>query len=291
MSSTEVSFQVSELTLTAKHWANPNGIPTLALHGWLDNANTFDRLAPLLPELNLVALDFAGHGYSDHRASGVHYASLLDIQDVLTVADQLGWNTFNLIGHSMGASVSSELSGMFPERVESVALIDGILSTGGVPLEERIDQNREAIERMMAPSKPAKVFPDTETMAVRVTEATDQSIEAARVLVERGHKVVEGGVTWRTDLRIRFPTPMRPSIEYVDGLMARCDSPTMLRVANQGDEWYRGEVNLREASHPNLEVRYMDGPHHVHLEPKYFEQVAAEIRDFWNLDSEVAKAS
>ena len=291
MSSTDISFQISGLTLTAKYWANSSGIPTLALHGWLDNANTFDRLAPLLPELDLVALDFAGHGYSDHRAEGVHYSSMLDIQDVLAVADQLGWETFNLIGHSMGASVSSELAGLFPERVNSVALIDGILSTGGVPLDERIDQNREAIKRMMAPSKSAKVFPNTETMAVRVTEATDQSIEAARVLVERGHKEVEGGVTWRTDPRIRFPTPMRPSIEYVDRLMARCQSPALLLVANQGDEWYRGEVELREASHPNLEVRYMDGPHHVHLEPKYFEQVAREIRDFWSLDASVAQAS
>jgi hypothetical protein len=36
----------------------------IALHGWLDNANSFARLAPQLKGLRIVALDLAGHGYS-----------------------------------------------------------------------------------------------------------------------------------------------------------------------------------------------------------------------------------
>ena len=75
-----LTFNVLGLRLHAKQWGNPEGIPTIALHGWLDNANTFDRLAPLMPELNLVALDFAGHGLSTHRAEGVHYHPIYDIQ-------------------------------------------------------------------------------------------------------------------------------------------------------------------------------------------------------------------
>jgi len=57
-----LTFNVLGLRLHAKQWGDPEGIPTIALHGWLDNANTFDRLAPRIPELNLVALDFAGDG-------------------------------------------------------------------------------------------------------------------------------------------------------------------------------------------------------------------------------------
>ena len=85
----ELNFDVNGLRLTAKAWGDPAGIPTLALHGWLDNANTFDRLAPLLPELDLVAPDFAGHGFSSHRTAGVHYTSLLDVQDALAIANDL----------------------------------------------------------------------------------------------------------------------------------------------------------------------------------------------------------
>src|SRR4051794_6191323 len=85
----EATFDVNGLRLTAKTWGDPSGAPTLALHGWLDNANTFDALAPLLPELDLIAPDFAGHGFSSHRPIATHYTSLLDVQDVLGIADAL----------------------------------------------------------------------------------------------------------------------------------------------------------------------------------------------------------
>lgn len=46
---------------TAKVWGPDDGYPILALHGWLDNAGSFDRLAPLLPgNICLVCLDFCG---------------------------------------------------------------------------------------------------------------------------------------------------------------------------------------------------------------------------------------
>ncbi len=45
----------------AKVWGPDNGFPMLALHGWQDNAGSFDTLAPLLPaNIRLVCLDFCG---------------------------------------------------------------------------------------------------------------------------------------------------------------------------------------------------------------------------------------
>lgn len=279
-----IAFEVFGRKLAAKAWGNPEGTPTLALHGWLDNANTFDRLAPRLPELNLVALDFAGHGLSEHRPPGVHYHSFTDIQDVMAVAGVLGWERFSLLGHSMGASIASELGAMFPERIERSVLIDGFIATGGVSVQERIGQNREAIERMLtAHDKAPKIYPDIETMARRVTEATDQTFEAAIVLVERGHKPVAGGVTWRTDPRIRFPTPLRHTRKTIDVLLQSSLAPALLLVAEQGDKWYQGEIADAEAHHPNLTVERLPGPHHIHLEPAYVGEVANRVRRFFGL--------
>ena len=280
----ETEFEVFGRRITAKRWGQEGAQPFFALHGWLDNANTFDRLMHYLPELDVIALDFAGHGYSDHRGPGIHYDSLSDIQDVLAVAAQLEWTQFGLIGHSMGASIASELAAMYPQTVTSAVMIDGFVATGGVTVPERIDQAREALDRMLNfGDKAARTYPDVDTMASRVTEATDQTLAAASVLVARGHKSVEGGVTWRTDPRIRFPSPYRHNRGYLDQLLTYATSPALLIVAEQGDRWYQGEIEDSGNAHQNLSIKHMPGPHHIHLEPRYVLQVAQFAREFLDL--------
>ena len=50
------------------------GTQWLALHGWLDNAGSFDTLAPQLvsacPRHALLCLDYPGHGRSSHLPPG-----------------------------------------------------------------------------------------------------------------------------------------------------------------------------------------------------------------------------
>jgi hypothetical protein len=177
------------------------------------------------------------------------------------------------------------LAGLFPERVLHAVMIDGFLATGGAGPRERIDANREAVLQMLHKSdRRPPVYAGLDDMVTRVTQATDQTAEAARELVARGHKAVDGGYTWRTDPRIRFQTPLRMPSEQIDELMSRTTAPGLLIVAQQGDRWYRGEVEARKARHPNLTVVEMDGPHHVHLEPVYCAQVAGFVRPFLGLD-------
>ena len=65
MSAKEKKFHVFGQTLAALSWEG-EGEPVLALHGWLDNAASY---IPLAAEWSrtMVALDFSGHGHSDHR--------------------------------------------------------------------------------------------------------------------------------------------------------------------------------------------------------------------------------
>jgi len=59
------------------HWRTENAPRVLCLHGWLDNAASFIPLAPLLDKLEVFALDFPGHGNSEHRhMSGIPWAPL-----------------------------------------------------------------------------------------------------------------------------------------------------------------------------------------------------------------------
>ncbi len=280
----ETTFDVNGLTLAAKVWGNPDGIPVLGLHGWLDNANTFNRLAPGLPELHLVALDQAGHGRSSHRAAGMHYESATDMQDILAVADQLGWETFALMGHSRGAGIASEFAGLFPERISHAVLIDGFVTSDN-DVARNLDSRRQALLQMVnAGNKRPPVYPSTDDMIRRVTQATDQSWEAASELVARGHMTVPGGFTWRTDPRIRFRSPHSTSQAELELLMQRSSMPALLVQATKGDKWYWDDIPTYRTHHSQLEIAELDGPHHLHLEPDHCEAVLGLIRRFLNLD-------
>jgi pimeloyl-ACP methyl ester carboxylesterase len=280
----ETEFTIFGRKIAAKRWGDSGGYPTLAIHGWLDNANTFDRLAPMLPELDLVVIDLAGHGHSDHRAPGVQYLQWDYVVDILALADLLGWDTFNIIGHSMGGQISSVIAATFPERVNKAIMIDGFAAEGTYTDEERVAGNRQTAEKMLsAHTRPAKVFQDIETMALRVKEATDQTLDAARILVNRGHREVNGGVSWRTDPRIRYPSSNRSSRNQLDIMLKQSTSPALLIVAEEGEKWYQSEIPHAELHHPNLKVIRIPGPHHIHLEANYAGQVIALTRDFLNL--------
>ena len=68
----ELTFSTRYGEIAALQWGTGNPNKVLALHGWLDNAASFSHLAPLLLEqqLEITAIDFPGHGWSDHRAPG-----------------------------------------------------------------------------------------------------------------------------------------------------------------------------------------------------------------------------
>jgi pimeloyl-ACP methyl ester carboxylesterase len=122
----EAALEARHLRLACRLWGPPDGEPTLALHGWLDNAASFDLLAPLLPRLRICALDLPGHGRSQHRPAGVVYHFVDYVADVLAAADALGWSRFILMGHSLGAGIATLVSAIAPERVSKAVLIEGL---------------------------------------------------------------------------------------------------------------------------------------------------------------------
>jgi pimeloyl-ACP methyl ester carboxylesterase len=57
-------FKANGIQLAAKEWGDPSGMPVIALHGWLDNANSFDQMLPYLTDMHVIAIDMAGHSQS-----------------------------------------------------------------------------------------------------------------------------------------------------------------------------------------------------------------------------------
>ncbi|MDQ2995239.1 MAG: alpha/beta fold hydrolase, partial [Pseudomonadota bacterium] len=96
MKPTLLKIAIPGLSLTARAWGPEDGRPILALHGWLDNAASFDLLAPLLPNFRIIAIDFPGHGFSDPLPLGMIYHHGDRVIQMLQVADALGWDRFSI---------------------------------------------------------------------------------------------------------------------------------------------------------------------------------------------------
>ncbi|AIC18901.1 MULTISPECIES: alpha/beta hydrolase [Pseudomonas] len=258
----EVRLSLPHIELAAHLFGPEDGLPVIALHGWLDNANSFARLAPRLRGLRIVALDMAGHGHSGHRPLGASYALWDYVYDVLQVAEQLGWKRFGLLGHSLGAIVSLVLAGSLPERVSHLALIDGVIppTATGENAAERMGMALQAQLDLREKRKPVYATLDR-AIEVRMKGMVAVSREAAELLAQRGLMPVPGGYTWRSDSRLTLASPLRLTQEQAMTFVQRLSCPTQLVVAADG----------MLAKHPELLERLpfsreqLPGGHHLHL--------------------------
>ncbi|TFF36961.1 alpha/beta hydrolase [Pseudomonas sp. RIT623] len=278
-----MSAQVEEVRLTlghielAAHLFGPaDGLPLIALHGWLDNANSFARLAPQLKGLRIVALDLAGHGYSAHRPVGAGYALADYAHDVLRVAEQLGWQRFGLLGHSLGAIIAVQLAGALPERVSHLALIDGVIppTLSEQDAAERLGLALQAQLRLEGKRK--SVYPTLEEgVEARMKGMVAVSREAAELLAQRGLMPVPGGYSWRSDSRLTLPSASRLHPDQAMAFIKRIACPTCLVVAADG-MLARHTALLEQLP---FEQVTLPGGHHLHLNDA---EGAALVADCFN---------
>lgn len=272
----EVRLSLPHLEVAAHLYGPDDGKPVIALHGWLDNAATFSRLAPGLQGLRIVALDLPGHGHSDHRPIGAGYNIWDYAHDVLQVAEQFGWQRFSLLGHSMGAIVSVLLAGALPERVERLALIDGVIPYTGEAdsAPQKLGSALEALLAVNDKRKPVYASFD-QAVEARLKGVGAVSREAAEMLAQRGLMPVPGGYTWRTDPRLMLPSAMRLTRAHALAFVSRVACPTSLVLAEQGLMMQPELLELVE-SFP-FDTRRLAGGHHLHLDDDIGAEAVARV--------------
>ena len=276
----ERTFELNGLTLTAKEWGRSGSIPVIALHGWLDNAASFDRILPFMENLHVIALDLAGHGRSSHRSADSSYDIWIDIGEVMSVADQMGWDRFALLGHSRGAIISGLIAGTFPERITHAVLIDGYVPMPQSP-DNAAKQVMKAIRenRRFAASSPTYFQDFDRAIQARVNGFVPLQIEAATLLANRG--VAEGprGYYWASDQRLKASSYVKFSKENLEsfftGILARV---LLIQAENSAFSPDRQQSDLFGWI-PQMDITKMPGSHHLHLEDQA-ELVAEKVQSF-----------
>ncbi|MFG6667970.1 alpha/beta fold hydrolase [Halomonas sp. HNIBRBA4712] len=271
--------------LAALVWGRHDAPTWLALHGWLDNAASFTRLAPRLAralDVRIVALDFRGHGHSDHAPAGTDYALWDYAFDVLDALDALEIERATLLAHSMGAAVSCLLAAALPERLERLLLIDG-LGALNTEASQSAEQLRKGILAHRRESKRTPRYADIErAVAARVAGGvTPVSAATITPVVERNTRArAAGDLEMRTDPRLLKPSLVRFTPAQVLALLAEIQAPVLLVEGESGILGARAWPQEARQQVRKLTRRVLPGGHHLHLEAAAVEAVAAAIEAY-----------
>ncbi|XP_055548089.1 probable serine hydrolase isoform X1 [Wyeomyia smithii] len=293
-STEEIEIPVPWGTVAGKWWGSRQKQPVLALHGWQDNAGTFDRLCPLLPdEVPILAIDLPGHGKSSHYPKGMHYYVFWDgISLIRRIVHYYGWTKIWLLGHSLGGALSFMYAAAFPDDVEGFISID----IAGPPARCHRKQAAnlgESIDRFLR----YETFPDLKTPCYKYDDAIDVvlaaydgsvDLQSAEVLSRRGMvpapaHLNKEGFCFSRDLRLKVALMGMLSLEQILAHAERIKCKVLNIRAVPGlqfdnPDYYPSVVEAMSKSSDKVVYLEIPGTHHLHLTTP--ERISEHVTDF-----------
>ncbi len=262
------------------------GYPVIALHGWLDNAASFEPLSKHLAiNRPFYAMDLPGHGLSEHRPATSTYPlmeNILDVMALLDACEGINNQKVTLLGHSLGGIIGAFIAATLPERVEQLILLDSL-----GPLTDEITavlpQLRNAVAKAMKINSRVSVFPSKDVaVRARMAGIGKLSREAAECLVSRGTIEVPGGISWRSDPKLLKPSFLRLSEAQVEVIFSGIECPVRLITGSEG--YFSGNKGLsqRMSYFKHIEHYQVQGGHHFHMDGD-IESTARYINGFIQL--------
>ncbi len=277
-----LTFETRFGNIAALQWGAGNSNKVLALHGWLDNAASFWHLAPLLAQhdIEITAIDFPGHGHSDHRAAGHTYGFIdyvTDVQAVIKQSDQ----PVSLLCHSMGAAIAVMYAAAFPEQINKMVLIENLGPIPPYQPGKAVSSLRKALKLWDKHSLVHKRFYATIEQAIEARQvATPMDADIIRPMVERGLCETPQGYHWRTDKRLKLDSLIRLSEENIQEYLAANQVPTQLIIGEP--KTYALDFPMfshrLDALNPE-QFKQISGDHHLHMTQA--EPVASLIINFY----------
>ncbi|KAK9304763.1 hypothetical protein QLX08_003975 [Tetragonisca angustula] len=287
----EIQIPVPWGNISGKWWGPIDRQPLVALHGWQDNAGTFDRLIPLLPpNLAILAIDLPGHGLSSHLPTGQFYYVFWDGLIILRrIAKYYKWNKVRLLGHSLGGAISFLYAASYPDEVEFMISLDiaspSVKDITKTPLiiGHSIDKFLK-YELLQSDGIPSYSYDEVLTI---VEDAYKGSItkEGAMILMKRGLRPASEPERYyfSRDPRLKVSVLGMISLDLVLAYAARIKCAYLNIRAIPGmkldhPEYYEKVLDQIKLGAKKFEYHKVEGTHHVHLNNP--ERIAPIINNF-----------
>jgi pimeloyl-ACP methyl ester carboxylesterase len=263
----ETLVDINSLRLCICRWGHPQGSTVLILHGWLDHAGAWSKVAEHLAARghHVIIPDQRGHGKSEHAPASSHYHFADYVADVMALIDHQGIKRFSLIGHSMGGTVSTIHSAFASSKPERLILIEGL---GPVHEPDAVAAKRYKQHLMQRLEEKAHRPMDSLDIAAQKLRrinnlAVEWSLEQAkRLTIERN-----GQFYWRWDPRHREKSAIGFHLPRHLSMLSHIDIPTDLVFGERS--WYKGIPDLQqriESFSSTPKEHRIDSGHSPHLE-------------------------
>jgi pimeloyl-ACP methyl ester carboxylesterase len=258
----------------------------LCLHGWLDNRASFIPMLPYMQAVECVVVDMVGHGRSAHRdrASLYHYIDY--VRDIKLIMDALQWEHCHLLGHSMGGSIALMAANAFSDHIQSLIMVDALHPLSRHPKDGPTMLHRSLEQFARWNPNRSKTFPDIDKAVKTRLKASPylHSEASARLIMEYATKKTKQGYTLLSDARLNFRSALMLSREQVEAFIQAVKQPVLAILATRGIVQNRQDIDQTLGLFQNINVNYIDGGHHVHMEKP--QQVAEKCLQFLSVSME-----
>ncbi len=233
--SNSFSFSSQRLTLSACAWGDAAKPLVILVHGGLDQKRSWDWTASALSDrYYVVACDLRGHGGSDWVNDG-DYGVMDHVFDLASLVDHLGVDRCRLVGHSLGGNIVLRYAGLFPERVEKLAAIEGLGPSPKMLAERNAMSVSERLrkwidDRRSKSARSSRSMKDFDEALARMTRAhshlrPDQLDHLTRTGVKRAK---DGTVRWAYDPAAMGRSPSDLSHDDFKMLLGCIECPVWL---------------------------------------------------------------
>ena len=266
----EITIQLPHIKLAAKLWGSQDKPLILALHGWLDNANSFLPLSHYLTDYQIMAIDWPGHGLSEHRPGKypLHWIDYLYDLDALLTALPAEQQPTAILGHSLGGIIASAYTAAFPEKVATLVLVEALspLYEKESKVKPRLNNSFKSHRRyLQVEAKNSNVYRDISVAVNARHKLTALDVAWCEILTQRNMQKLDCGVSWRSDPRLKLDSPLRLAYSQVDALMQAHEVDTLLILGSQGFTQLSSAIPTAKRWFNQLEVEEIEGDHHLHM--------------------------
>jgi len=258
----KIKFQDVELEIQTYNTQKENTL--LLLHGFNDTKETFVFLEEFLTQhFNLISYDHRGHGGSSWNQSGFyHYGEIL--LDLHRIVENFLSTAFSILGHSLGAGLAARYSGLYPEKIQSLILLEGFSGLQAWKKEKQrilnwLEQNstpkietknyRKKMTKQEALQKLTKIYP----------KHSKEKLEV--ILKGLTFQIDENHFAWKNDphLKQMIPLPFPPELSRF--LWKEISCPVLLFF---GEQTHIRPSNLEEIQSHFKNLHYFEVPNSGH---------------------------